>query len=55
MPDVLVYDTERDWLFVIEAVTSSGSIDGKRRKEWLLSNCSALASAVWPLLVTLQG
>jgi hypothetical protein len=33
MPDVLVYDPGRDWLFVIEAVTSSGSIDGKRRKE----------------------
>jgi predicted RNA methylase len=41
--DVLVYDPGRDWLFVIEAVTSSGPIDGKRRKELkdLLKGCKA--------------
>ncbi len=33
MPDVVVHDTRRNWLFLIEAVTSGGSIDGKRRKE----------------------
>jgi hypothetical protein len=33
MPDVIVHDTRRDWLVLIEAVTSAGSVDGKRRKE----------------------
>ncbi len=33
MPDVVVHDTERNWLLLIEAVTSAGPVDGKRRKE----------------------
>ena len=33
MPDVVVHDTERNWLRLIEAVTSAGPVDGKRRKE----------------------
>ncbi len=33
MPDVVVHDTKRNWLLLIEAVTSVGPIDGKRRKE----------------------
>jgi hypothetical protein len=33
MPDVVVHDPERDWLLLIEAVTSAGPVDGKRRKE----------------------
>ena len=36
-PDLLIHDTERDWLFIIEAVTSHGPIDEKRKselKEW---------------------
>lgn len=33
MPDVIVHDTRRHWLVLIEAVTSAGSVDGKRRKE----------------------
>ena len=33
MPDVVVHDTRRDWLLLIEAVTSTGVVDGKRRKE----------------------
>jgi hypothetical protein len=33
MPDVVVHYTEKDWLVVIEAVTSHGPIDAKRRGE----------------------
>lgn len=33
MPDVMIYDKERGWLFLIEAVTSHGPVDAKRRKE----------------------
>jgi len=33
MPDVVVHDTRRDWLVLIEAVTSAGPVNGKRRKE----------------------
>ncbi len=33
MPDVVVHDTARNWLLLIEAVTSAGPVDGKRRKE----------------------
>ncbi len=32
-PDVLIYDSENDWLFIIEAVTSHGPIDQKRKNE----------------------
>lgn len=33
MPDVLIYNEEKNWLFLIESVTSSGPIDGRRREE----------------------
>jgi adenine-specific DNA-methyltransferase len=33
MPDVIVYHTEKNWLLLIEAVTSHGPIDPKRREE----------------------
>lgn len=33
MPDVVVHDTRRNWLILIEAVASDGPVDGKRRKE----------------------
>lgn len=33
MPDVVLYDTERNWLFLCEAVTSHGPVDGKRYLE----------------------
>lgn len=32
-PDVLIYDGERDWLIVVEAVTSHGPVDQKRKNE----------------------
>lgn len=33
IPDVIVHDAKRNWLLLIEAVTSAGPVDGKRRKE----------------------
>ena len=33
MPDVVVHDHRRNWLVLIEAVTSAGPVDGKRRME----------------------
>lgn len=43
MPDVIVHDTERNWLLLIEAVTSAGPIDFKRRAELkeLFRGCKA--------------
>ena len=33
MPDVAIHDGKRNWLVLIEAVTSHGPVDGKRRDE----------------------
>ena len=33
IPDVIVHDQNRNWIFLIEAVTSTGTIDVKRHKE----------------------
>ena len=33
MPDVIIHYAERNWLLLIEAVTSAGPVDGKRRRE----------------------
>lgn len=33
MPDVVIYHKEKNWLVLIEAVTSHGPVDGKRRGE----------------------
>ena len=33
MPDVILYDEEQGWLFLIESVTSHGPVDGKRFDE----------------------
>lgn len=43
MPDVVVHDTRRNWLLLIEAVTSAGPVDAKRRKELkeLFKGCKA--------------
>lgn len=32
-PDVLIHDIKRDWLIIIEAVTSHGPVDQKRKNE----------------------
>lgn len=43
MPDVVIHDRNRNWLLLIEAVTSAGPVDGKRRKELkdIFAGCSA--------------
>jgi hypothetical protein len=33
MPDVVLYDEAKNWLFLIESVTSNGPIDGRRYEE----------------------
>lgn len=33
MPDVVLHDTARDWLLLVESVTSHGPVDGKRHSE----------------------
>ena len=30
LPDILIYDEARNWLFLVEAVTSHGPISNKR-------------------------
>jgi hypothetical protein len=43
MPDVVVHDTKRNWLLLVEAVTSAGAVDWKRRNELkeLFKGCNA--------------
>jgi len=43
MPDVVVHDVRRNWLLLIEAVTSAGPVDRKRRRELkdLFTGCNA--------------
>ena len=43
LPDVVIYDFKKDWLFLIEAVTSHGPVSPKRlvELEKLLKNCKA--------------
>ena len=43
LPDLILHDTTRHWLLLIEAVTSAGPVDGKRRKELkdLFAGCKA--------------
>jgi hypothetical protein len=43
MPDVVAHDTRRNWLLLIEAVTSAGPVDRKRRGELksLFAGCKA--------------
>ena len=33
MPDVILHHTSKNWLLLIEAVTSHGPVDGKRHQE----------------------
>jgi hypothetical protein len=43
LPDVVFYEPKRDWLFLIEAVTSHGPVSPKRiiELEKLLQNCKS--------------
>ena len=43
MPDVVLHYPARNWILLVEAVTSHGPVDGKRRSELakLFKSCSA--------------
>ncbi len=43
LPDVVLYDSNRNWLFLIEAVTSHGPVSPKRHAELetTLRDCTA--------------
>ena len=43
LPDVVLYDGQRNWLFLVEAVTSHGPVDPKRVEELesTLKDCAA--------------
>jgi type II restriction enzyme len=43
LPDVIIYDKKRNWLFLVEAVTSHGPMSSKRvlELELMLANCPA--------------
>jgi type II restriction enzyme len=43
LPDVIIYDEKRDWIFLVEAVTSHGPISHKRalELEQILAQCPA--------------
>jgi hypothetical protein len=43
LPDVVIYSEEKNWLFLIESVTSHGPVDSKRQAELeqLFAGCSA--------------
>jgi hypothetical protein len=43
LPDVVIYNPKKNWLFLIESVTSHGPVDSKRHRELeaLFATCSA--------------
>lgn len=43
LPDVVLYDKKKQWLFLVEAVTSHGPVSPKRivEMEKMLKNCKA--------------
>ena len=43
LPDVVLHFVERDWLLLVESVTSHGPVDGKRHGELskLFEQCTA--------------
>lgn len=43
LPDVMIYDSDKNWLFLIESVTSHGPVDSKRHTELehLFGGCTA--------------
>ena len=47
MPDVVLHDSERGWLVVVEAVTSHGPVDNKRYAELTELFAGARASIIY--------
>lgn len=47
MPDVVLHYTERDWLLLVEAVTSHGPVDAKRHEELMQLFAGSRAPSVY--------
>lgn len=47
MPDVVLYDKARQWLLLVEAVTSHGPVDGKRHAELTALFAGTIAGLVY--------
>ena len=47
MPDVVLYFEEKNWLLLVEAVTSHGPVDGKRHAELAKLFASSTAPLVY--------
>ena len=47
MPDVVLHDVARNWLLLIEAVTSHGPVDGKRHHELMALFAGSSAGLVY--------
>lgn len=47
MPDVVLYDTERNWLLLVESVTSHGPVNGKRHAELVRLFAGSTAGTVY--------
>ncbi len=47
MPDVVLYYPEKNWLLLVESVTSSGPVDGKRHSELARLFAGATAGIVY--------
>jgi len=52
MPDVIIHDTDRDWLVLVEAVTSHGPINPKR-PSWRRAIPSTLRDS-WSLTILIR-
>lgn len=47
MPDVVIHDVKRNWLLLIESVTSHGPVDGKRHHELTVLFAGSTAGLVY--------
>ena len=47
MPDVVIHDIKRNWLLLIESVTSHGPVDGKRHNELMKLFAKSTAGLVY--------
>jgi hypothetical protein len=47
MPDVVIHDVKRNWLLLIESVTSHGPVDGKRHNELMALFAGSSAGLVY--------
>lgn len=47
MPDVVIHDVQRNWLLLIESVTSHGPVDGKRHHELMELFAASTAGLVY--------